>query len=322
LLQLGLFTPVFGQLPFEGMLKAVLSYKEITAIEIGTGGWPRSQHIDVNKCLSSKDAANEYTHRIADAGLTISALSCHGNPLHPDPAIAGIYDQTFRKTVRLAERLHVPVVITFSGCPGGGPKDQTPNWIIAPWPPENLEALEWQWAEKVIPYWSEAAQFAANSGVKVALEAHPSFCVYNPETLLRLRAATNPSLGINLDPSHLYWQGMDIPVVIDTLKDAIFHVHAKDVALNLARIARNGVLDGKSYTRMQERSWLFRSVGWGHGELEWKGIASALRLAGYDYVMSIEHEDALASIDEGLSAAVGMLSRIILKDPPVDAWWT
>ena len=132
----------------------------------------------------------------------------------------------------------------------------------------------------------------------------------------------NPSIGINLDPSHLYWQGMDLPVVIDALKDAIFRVHAKDVALNPACVARNGVLDGKSYTRMQERSWLFRSVGWGHGELEWKGIASALRLTGYDYVMSIEHEDALASIDEGLSSAVALLSRIILKDPPVDAWWT
>jgi sugar phosphate isomerase/epimerase len=141
--------------------------------------------------------------------------------------------------------------------PRWGAKDQVPNWIIAPWPPENLEALEWQWQEWLIPYWRDAAQFAENSGIKVALEAHPNFCVYNPETRLRLREATNPSIGINLDPSHLYWQGMDIPIVIDALKDAIFHVHAKDVALNPARIARNGVLDGKSYIRMQERSWLF-----------------------------------------------------------------
>jgi sugar phosphate isomerase/epimerase len=196
-----------------------------------------------------------------------------------------------------------------------------PNWVVTPWPPENLEALDWQWEQRLIPYWKEAAQFAADSGIQVALEAHPGFCVYNPETLLRLRAATGPSLGINLDPSHLYWQGMDIPVAIDALRGAIFHVHAKDVALNPAKVAQNGVLDGKSYARMTERSWLFRSVGWGHGELEWKGIISALRLAGYDYVMSIEHEDALASIDEGLGSAVQMLSRVLLKDPPVEAWW-
>jgi sugar phosphate isomerase/epimerase len=321
-LQLGVFTPVFAKLSFPELLKTVARFKEITALEIGTGGWPGSFHIDVGQCLQSQQAARDYSLKIADAGLMISALSCHGNPLHPDDGVARKDDETFRNTVRLAERLHVPVVVTFSGCPGGGPQDRTPNWIVTPWPPENLHALDWQWEQKVIPYWSEAAQFAANSGVKIALEAHPGFSVYNTETLLRLRAATSPSLGINLDPSHLYWQGMDIPVVIDALKDAIFHVHAKDVYLSPAQIARNGVLDGKSYTLMRERSWLFRSVGWGHGELEWKAIASALRLAGYDYVMSIEHEDALASVEEGLRSAVSMLSRVILKEPPVEAWWT
>ena len=157
--------------------------------------------------------------------------------------------------------------------------------------------------------------------MKVALEAHPGFCVYNTETLLRLRAAAGPALGINLDPSHLWWQGMDIPQVITQLGDAIFHVHAKDVALMPSNIARNGVLDTKSYTEMAQRSWLFRSVGWGHDELTWKAIVSALRLAGYDYVLSIEHEDALASIHEGLSAATAMLSRVVLTEPPVDPWW-
>ena len=321
-MKLGLFSPVFGQQNFEGLLKEVARYKQIQALEIGTGGWPGTPHIDVDACLASQDTARDYAARIEDAGLIISAFSCHGNPIHPNATTAKSADETFRKAVRLAERLKVPVVITFSGCPGGGPQDQVPNWIVSPWPPENLEVLAWQWEERVIPYWSEAARFTADHGVKVALEAHPNFCVYNPETLLQLRAATNTSLGINLDPSHLYWQGMDLPTVISTLGDAIFHVHAKDVALNRKLIALNGVLDGKSYTRMQERSWLFRSVGWGHSELEWRAIASALRLAGYDYVMSIEHEDALASIDEGLSSAVNFLSNIILRDPPTEAWWT
>jgi len=157
--------------------------------------------------------------------------------------------------------------------------------------------------------------------VKIALEAHPGFCVYNPETLLKLRAATNASIGINLDPSHLWWQGIDIPTAIAELGESIFHFHAKDVAINEAMRNRNGVLDTKSYREMAQRSWLFRSVGWGHSELEWKRIVSALRLAGYDYVMSIEHEDALASTHEGLSSAIAMLSRVLLKEPPVDAWW-
>ncbi len=320
-MKLGVFTPVFGKLSFVAMLEQVARYKPLGAVELGTGGWPGSSHVDVDALLASPERAREFSARIRDAGLIISALSCHGNPVHPDKDVARGYDETFRKTVRLAEMLGVKVVVTFSGCPGGSEADRTPNWIVAPWPPEFLDALGWQWEQRLIPYWSEAARFAADSGVKVALEAHPGFCVYNPETLLRLRAATHPALGINLDPSHLWWQGIDIPDAIELLGEAIFHVHAKDVALQPHKIARNGVLDTKSYLRMQERSWLFRSVGWGHGELEWKSIVSALRLAGYDYVMSIEHEDALASTDEGLSSAIGFLDRVLLSEPPAEAWW-
>jgi sugar phosphate isomerase/epimerase len=197
----------------------------------------------------------------------------------------------------------------------------TPNWITASWPPEYAEALTWQWEERLIPYWRDAAGFAKDHGIKVALEAHPGFCVYNPETLLNLRAAAGQSLGINLDPSHLWWQGVDIPTAIAALGEAIFHFHAKDVAINSAMRDRNGVLDTKSYRKMAERSWIFRSVGWGHSELEWKQIVSALRIAGYDYVLSIEHEDALASTHEGLSSAIALLSRVLLKEQPVDAWW-
>ncbi len=254
--------------------------------------------------------------------MTISALSCHGNPLHPDRARAATDDGTFRTTVRLAEQLEVPVVVTFSGCPGDGEDAAHPNWVTAPWPPEYLEVLDWQWEQRAIPYWQEATRFAADHGVKVALEPHPGFLVYNVDTALRLRAAAGPGLGVNFDPSHLYWQGMDPVVVVQALGDAIFHVHAKDVALHPGNVAVNGVLDAKSYRRLGERSWLFRTVGWGHDELAWKQIVSALRLAGYDYVMSIEHEDALASIDEGLRSAVNLLHRVILNEPPADAWWT
>jgi sugar phosphate isomerase/epimerase len=194
--------------------------------------------------------------------------------------------------------------------------------VTTPWPPEFLEVLDWQWNKKAIPYWTEAGKFAEGHGVKVALEAHPGFLVYNAETMLKLRAAVGSNVGINFDPSHLYWQGVDMPSAIRALGDSIFHVHAKDLAFDRQNVAVNGVLDVKSYREMSHRSWLFRSVGWGHDELEWKRIVSALRLAGYDYVLSIEHEDALASVDEGLKAAVDLLSRVVLTEPPADAWWT
>ena len=321
-MKLGLFTPVYGKLSAADMLARVKALGKIQALELGTGGWPGHDHLEVDRLLSDPSAASTFRKTLDDAGLTISALSCHGNPIHPDRKTAQCYDETFRKTVCLAKRMEVPVVVTFSGCPGDSDDAKHPNWVTTPWPPEFSDVLEWQWERKVIPYWTEAGRFAADHGVKVALEAHPGFVVYNVETMLKLRAAAGPNVGINFDPSHFFWQGVDVPAAIHTLGDAIFHVHAKDVALNPQNVAVNGVIDTKNYRRMAERSWLFRSVGWGHDELEWKRIVSALRLSGYDYVMSIEHEDALASVDEGLKAAVDMLSRAILTEPPVDAWWT
>jgi sugar phosphate isomerase/epimerase len=319
--QLGVFTPVFQDMSLDAMLMELKRYPAIQMLEIGTGGWPGSSHLDLEVLLANAGARRSYLSKIGDAGLGISALSCHGNPVHPREEIARRDDAVFRKTVRLAEMLEVPVVVTFSGCPGGCAEDRTPNWVVASWPPEYAEALEWQWEKRLIPYWKDAAAFAAGCGVKVALEAHPGFSVYNTETLLRLRSEVGKAVGINLDPSHLWWQGMDVPTVIAALGEAIFHVHAKDVAMQPAMRDRNGVLDTKSYREMEKRSWVFRSVGWGHDDLEWKRIVSALRMAGYDSVLSIEHEDALASIGEGLSSAVAMLSRVVLKEPPVKAWW-
>jgi sugar phosphate isomerase/epimerase len=321
-MKLGLFTPVFSKLSFRDMLAKVRTLDGVQAIEIATGGWPGQDHIDLDALLANTSQAREYRHIVDDAGLTISALSCHGNALHPDASTAKAYDDVFRKTVRLAEQLEVPVVVTFSGCPGDSDSAIHPNWVTSPWPPEFLEVLDWQWDKKAIPYWCAAARFAGEHGVKVALEAHPGFLVYNVDTAMRLRQAAGSNVGVNFDPSHFFWQGVDVASAIRALGDAIFHVHAKDVALDRQNVAINGVIDTKTYRRMAERSWLFRSVGWGHDELEWKRIVSALRLTGYDYVLSIEHEDALLSIDEGLKAAVSLLSRIIPTERPVEAWWT
>ena len=321
-MKLGVFTPVFGGMSVKEMLAKVRALEKVQAIEIGTGGWPGADHIDLDGLVDNRQRSCDYRKMLADAGLTISALSCHGNPIHPVRETAKAFDETFRKTVRLAEQMEVKVVVTFSGCPGDSDDATHPNWITQPWPPEFLDVLEWQWEKKVIPYWQDAAKFAADHGVNVALEAHPGFVVYNVDTAIRLRQAVGPNLGVNFDPSHFFWQGVDVPTAIRALGESIFHVHAKDVALNRENVAVNGVIDTKTYRRMPERSWLFRSVGWGHDELEWKRIVSALRLAGYDHVMSIEHEDALASVDEGLRAAVDLLSRVVLTEPAVAAWWT
>ncbi|MGQ0735655.1 MAG: sugar phosphate isomerase/epimerase family protein [Acidobacteriota bacterium] len=322
-MKLGVFTPVFASLDVDQMLAKVRSLEKIQAIELGTGCWPGRAHLDdLGELIDDPRRVTTYRQKVTDAGLTISALSCHGNPMHPDPALARADDTVLRQTVRLAAKMSVPTVVTFSGCPGDSDEAKHPNWVTTPWPPEFLDILDWQWERRAVPYWTDLARFAADHGVTLALEAHPGFLVYNVETMLKLRAAVGPVVGINFDPSHLFWQGVEIPAAIRALGEAIFHVHAKDVAFDRQNVAVNGVIDVKSYRRMNERSWLFRSVGWGHDELEWKRIVSALRLAGYDYVISIEHEDALASVDEGLQTAVDLLSRVILTQPPVEAWWT
>ena len=224
----------------------------------------------------------------------------------------------------MAEKLGVPVVNTFSGCPGGSPEDKTPNWVTCPWPDDFSEILEYQWNDVLIPYWKEKVAFAKAHNVhKIALELHPGFCVYNTRSLLKLREAVGPEIGANLDPSHLIWQGMDLIAVIRELgkANAIFHFHAKDTKVDAINTAVNGVLDTQHYSEELTRSWIFRSVGYGHGEDYWKAIASELRLAGYDYAISIEHEDSLMTPSEGLNKAIAMLKDVMMFEAKGPMWW-
>ena len=254
----------------------------------------------------------------------ISALSAHGNAVHPDKAIAKKFDEDLTNAILLAEKLGVPVVNTFSGCPGGSPEDKTPNWVTCPWPDDFSEILEYQWNDVLIPYWKEKVAFAKAHNVhKIALELHPGFCVYNTRSLLKLREAVGPEIGANLDPSHLIWQGMDLIAVIRELgkANAIFHFHAKDTKVDAINTAVNGVLDTQHYSEELTRSWIFRSVGYGHGEDYWKAIASELRLAGYDYAISIEHEDSLMSGKEGLLKAIGCLKNSLIFEDRGNMYW-
>ena len=215
----------------------------------------------------------------------------------------------------LAEKLGIDTIITFSGCPGSDPDAKLPSWVTCPWPDDFLETLNYQWNDVLIPYWKEATQFAKAHGVtKIALEMHPGFCVYNPETLLKLREAVGDVIGANLDPSHLIWQGIDPVMAIRALAGAIYHVHAKDTKVDDANTSVNGVLDTKHYGDEIHRSWIFRTVGYGHGEDYWRAFVSNLRLCGYDKVLSIEHEDSLMTIDEGLKKAVEVLDRVMIKE--------
>jgi len=319
-MRIGVFTALFQNLPFEEALDRAVA-AGVTAVEIGAGGYPGSQHCPVDELLGSAAQREAYLGEIHSRGLILSALSVHNNPIHPDEATAKTADEVLSKAIRLAQLLEVPVVNGFSGLPAGSPTDRLPNWVTCPWPPHFLEILDYQWNEVAIPYWEKMGNFAADHGVKVAFEMHPGMLVYNVETLLRLRTAGGEALGCNFDPSHLFWNGVDPVAAIRALGNAIYHVHGKDCYVDRLNIAVNGCNDNKPYDRILERAWTFRSIGYGHDAQVWKEIISALRLVGYDYVISIEHEDALMSIDEGLAKGVAMLQDVTIFEQPGEMFW-
>lgn len=314
-MELGVLTNLYGNMSLDDVL-AKLSAMGITMAEIGCGGFPGKAHCDPEVLLADPQALQHFKDTFAHHHMRISALSVHGNCVHPNPQVAESFEKDFQNAILLAEKLSLDTVVTFSGCPGDHSGAKYPNWVTCPWPEDFLAVLEYQWHDVLIPYWKKAVQYANNHGVtKIALEMHPGFCVYNPETLLKLRAAVGDTIGANFDPSHLIWQGIDPVAAIRALEGAIYHFHAKDTRVDPYNTAKFGVLDTKHYGDEIHRSWVFRACGYGNGASYWRDIVSALRLVGYDKVMSIEHEDSLMSIDEGLSKAVSFLKDILMHDP-------
>ena len=295
----------------------------VHTVEMGAGGYPGKAHCNPEELLADTEKFNTFVDTFKKFDVEICALAAHGNPLHPDAATAAAYDKDFRNAVLLAEKLGVDTVVGFSGCPGDSEGSKYPNWVTCPWPEDFLKILDWQWSEKLIPYWKNTAAFAEAHGVThIAFEMHPGFCVYNPETCLKLRNEVSPVLGANLDPSHLIWQGIDPVAAARYLKGAIYHVHAKDTKIDKYNTAQNGVLDTKHYSDELNRSWVFRTVGYGNGESYWRELVSNLRLCGYDRVLSIEHEDSVMTIDEGLKKAVEFLKPIVMTEekPRTMSW--
>jgi len=320
-MKLGVFTTLLSNLSLEEALKYFTSLG-IEMVEIGTGGYPGNAHANPDVLLNDEAEFKKFMDTIKKYNVEISAFSCHGNTVHPDKETAKYYDEVIRKTILLCEKVGIHQINTFSGCPGDHPGAKYPNWVTCPWPNDYLEILDYQWNEVLIPYWKDLVAFAKEHGVnKIALELHPGFAVYNTDSLLKLREAVGPEIGANLDPSHLIWQGMEPVAVIRKLGDAIFHFHAKDTKIDKYNTAVTGVLDTKGYGDVLNRSWTFRSVGYGNDLVYWKDIISNLRLVGYDYAISIEHEDALMSQNEGLSKAVATLKEAIMTETPGEMWW-
>jgi len=310
---IGVFDPVYNHLSIDEMLDKV-SALGLEAMEIGTGGYPNNKHCPLDELIEDKSKARAWQKRFEDKGIRVATLSCHGNPVHPDAQHAAKDADTFKKTVLLAEMLDIKVIVGFSGCPGGTPTDKQPNWITYRWPPEYNEMLEWQWKEKVIPYWKDAAAYARSHGIKrLALEMHPNFVVYNPRTLLKLREAAGEEIGANCDLSHLFWQGCDPVEVIHFLgkQGAIFHAHMKDTVIFPENAAKYGVLNFASEaSELAEASDTFRAVGYGHSATLWKSVIQAYMDIGYEGILSIENEDPILPGPVGVERAAYVLKNV------------
>jgi len=284
-------TDSLGYLSFEEMLHTSksLGYE---SLEIGTGNWSSAPHMDIDTLLESALKRDAFVEAIKRTGLELETLNCSGNQLAPNEE-GKAHQLTVEKTFKLAERLQVKKIVMMSGLPGGGPEDKAPNWIITSWPPINTEILQWQWDEVAFPYWEQTVKRAKEHGIeKIALENHGSQLVYNPTTLHKLRNVAGEMIGMNLDPSHLFWMGGDPILAAKQLGDAIHHIHAKDVRVERGIVGVDGVLDTKTTDRFSERTWNFVALGYGHDSLWWREFFSVVNMLGYDGPVSLENEDA------------------------------
>lgn len=288
----------------------------VRSVELGTGNFSPAPHLQLGELLKSEEERKRLLRELRDHGLAISALNCSGNPLHPRAGEGARQAQVVRDTIALAGLLEVDTVVTMSGCPSG-PGGGDPNWVLSGWPPEFLEIVEWQWRERLIPFWQEMADWAGRCGVRrIAVEMHPGQCVYNPATLLRLREAVGPTVGANLDPSHLFWQGIDVLGAVRRLGEAIFHVHAKDTWVDEARVREDGVLYLSRGWPPADGPWTFRTVGLGHDAFFWARFVDALRQVGYRGALSVEHEDPFLDPLDGVARSVELLRACLPRDQP------
>ena len=297
-------------MPYEQMLDFCVE-KKIAAIEIGTGNWSGAPHCDLDLLVSDKTAREKWYDAMRKKGLELCALNCSGNPL----AYEKDMDVT-KKTFELAHQLGVKKIVMMSGCPGGSAEDHTPNWIVTSWPPITTKILNWQWDEVLIPYWKKTVELAKANGIeKIALENHGCQMVYNPETLIRLRDAVGPMVGMNLDPSHLMWMGGDPVTAVHKLgADRIYHVHAKDVRIERNYIGPDGVLDTKTIDQFAKRTWNYVALGHGHDVSWWKEFLSCLSMEGYDGPISQEMEDLTMPALTGLKKSTTVLKEAMPCD--------
>ena len=305
-MKIGLVSDSLAHLPVEEVIQTAAAL-QLDCIEFATGNWSTAPHLDLDKLLSSSSARAEFTSRLQDNGLALSALNANGNPMHPGDT-GKIHSECLFKTLKLAGLLGVENVITMSGLPGA-PGDHYPNWIVTSWPPETQTILAHQW-KVAESYWKETAQVARDNGVRIAIELHGQQLAYNLPTFLQLREITGDVVGLNFDPSHIMWMGGDPLIFIRQAGAMIYHVHAKDTLIDYVNRATATALDNRPMTQSRDRSWSYVTLGYGQPEPWWNAFCYTLtHFASPELTLSIEHEDMNLSRMEGVIKSVNLLKR-------------
>lgn len=281
------------------------------SVEIAACNWCGEPVIDLDELLSSTSARRDLKESLKTHDLSICALNCSGNQLAPGER-GRLHAKNVLKTFRCAEKLGVRKIVMMSGLPGGGPKDEYCNWIVASWPEETQEMLAYQW-DVALDYWRKTVEQAKEFGIEqIALENHGYQMAYNVETFLKLRNEVGPMVGMNVDPSHCFWMGGDPILMLRELGPAIYHIHAKDARVERYLSGVNGLLETKDISRSEARAWNYVTVGYGHDLAWWKEFFSVAKLMGYDGSIGVEIEDKSLDGETALKKATEVLKQAVL----------
>ncbi|MEB2490380.1 sugar phosphate isomerase/epimerase [Peribacillus frigoritolerans] len=312
-MKVGLVTDVLGYMPFEEMLDTCVN-QGIETLELGCGNWSKAPHLDLDGLLGNAAKRKQFLNELNVRGISIAALNCSGNQL--DPSDEGtMHKAVVNKTFQLAGLLGVETVVMMSGCPGGGPSDRTPNWLTHPILPSHFEMLDWQWNEVAFPYWEKAVTTAKQNGVrKVAIENLGCNLVYNPETLFKLRHEVGDTIGMNFDPSHLFWMGGDPIAALRALGSAVYHIHAKDVRLERGIYDVQGLIDVKPMNQYAGRSWNYVALGYGHDSGWWKEFFTIVKMIGYEGPIVLEMEDLTMEPLTGVKKSMNVLKETLPRE--------
>lgn len=318
-MQLGINTHFIMKFDFDDGLKFCQKLG-VQSMELAATGPAAKRYCHVEKLLADAGERERWLDMYLAHGLDIYSFSAHGTPLVPNESLKAEYSQEFTNACKLMEKLGVTRMALVAGLPEAHEGGQLPVWIVNTDLPMFRDALDWQWEQRLIPYWKEHGKIAADHGVTLCFEPQVNDMIHTPEKLRRLRDEVGDVVACNFDISHMWVQGIDPLEAIHYLGDLIQNVHLKDTLIHEPNRRLRGYFDSTPINRPAKRSWTFTIPGWGHNETIWREVIATLRLIGYEGILSLEMESEYIEIQEGLEKAAAFIKPMLLENPPGPAW--